>query len=494
MRCGLLLAVAALSGCVEATIGLDGAFPAGAPDGAAGDADAGASDATARDDAATHDAGVFLDSGCPAGTSTVRGTIGTTYFGERATTRLSDLSATPFAALVETSTDGDFDRYEGRGSADGTFEIPCVPDGQYMLEEKEFPTSASYTVTSSRTYERRTYARGRADSVVASSGTGLLIDIAGLDPWRDGGSWSIALPHGLHALPRLELGETSTAGLMVPVPFRLDIAKGDRVTLLQTVTATSPSGQTYTYVSRVRSVALATRDGEVELLDEMLVEPPTGRLSLDWRLPEFAAQASELAPVSRIGSFTLAVESVPAIATGHVPPLPWDKHIEVLTLTTTTADHDVRVELPLPRPVPGERLVVVVRVYIDQFPTSWFPTLLSAPLSDARDVALSVRPELGAPQDLRLNGRRITTGAGATPLLSWTPPSLGRALRYSGFLLDSTTGRVTSFDTPETQFRMPPGRLTPGHPHAAGVSSRSTSRVLELDVSRGAADYGPIVP
>jgi hypothetical protein len=81
-----------------------------------------------------------------------------------------------------------------------------------------------------------------------------------------------------------------------------------------------------------------------------------------------------------------------------------------------------------------------------------------------------VRPQLGAPQDLRLNGLPATpslSGVGQTPLVSWKPPLLGtpnlysvRVYRFTATSSGSTTRTIVgTFNTTETQFRLPPNFL-----------------------------------
>jgi hypothetical protein len=85
----------------------------------------------------------------------------------------------------------------------------------------------------------------------------------------------------------------------------------------------------------------------------------------------------------------------------------------------------------------------------------------------------TIAPRVGPAQDVRINGLPATgklTGVGQSPVVSWTPPSLGVASRYTlrvYELVATATGgtsRVTvaNLSTPQTQLRLPPGLLVAG--------------------------------
>lgn len=120
--------------------------------------------------------------GCTQGSSPVKGHLEYRYPG--GTTVPIDLSQVQYQVLVP-SGDG-YDRYPEQpvlGTAEGTFEIPDVPDGPYWLQSNVVGGAPSIAFHNQRELESTEDVLGRPDDVQVAAPTPLMIDATNLAAW-----------------------------------------------------------------------------------------------------------------------------------------------------------------------------------------------------------------------------------------------------------------------------------------------------------------------
>lgn len=449
-------------GCVADTLGLPAT--GGGPDAAR---DAGA----VADAAAPGDAGPAPDSGCPAGASTVRGSVVATYFSHEPTRTVPvDLEGRELEALVPGAA-GTFDRIPGRIDGPGAYSIPCVPEGRVYLAERFFPSIAHFEVTTSRQVTRETFERGRADAAsVQRAGTAIALNLESLEPWQEEHRLDLVTTHETIRLPAPPLGATSLQQVLSlePGTLLLDGGRGDRAAVIQYASSVGPLGEEYSSASRVITVdPFTTVDGQVASLSGTLRTPSTRPLTLHWRVSELDAHFADRTDGSRVRYYVLVVASAPRSATALGTPV-FSRRVEVdalaILMRPGTPDHTAGTAIPVL--FPEEQLVVRLFAVIQNGQSSFHPSIVIRPLG--RDVSeLVVRPELGAPRDLRV------TSAGPARALTWNAPDLGTPAYYDGFITGVDGPELWTFETTERHWTIPPDLLAPGRTYWTSVVAQS---------------------
>jgi hypothetical protein len=406
-----------------------------------------------------------------------------------------DLSTLTIGAWVPTADGLGYEYRAGTGQSDGTFSIPDVQRTPYFLQ-----LGTSYTWTTSRRHDLRRAVLGRPDAEPLPVGSQLDLRLTGLTPWKLDNDVQFHAPAvGLGYLdapncsfpgfPIVE-GETFTSGTLDyydslqacgNATHRLDGSRGDVLYVTELVGRATPG--TDATVRELRQAFQTqsmpeTSAGLFELTGTMAPLPLT-RQPVDFRLSEFEALALAAHPEVRLTMSSVHLGTLMGydefgIYTG------WPD----LAMASDTT--------------PGGGDSFMLFEYGDPYPGSW-PRFIhsvtsagvyySVPLPDGtnsqpRVIAASVisrvslrpgmthvvRPQVGPPQELRLNGLPTTTsrsGVGPTPLVSWKPPLLGlpnlyavRVYRFTATSSGSTTRTlVGTLNTTETQLRLPPNFL-----------------------------------
>ena len=406
-----------------------------------------------------------------------------------------DLSTLTIGAWVPTADGLGYEYRAGTGQSDGTFSIPDVQRTPYFLQ-----LGTSYTWTSSRRHDLRRAVLGRPDAEPLPMGSQLDLRLTGLTPWKLDNDVQFHAPAvGLGYLdapncafpgfPIVE-GETFTSGTLDyydslqacgNATHRLDGSRGDVLYVTELVGRANPG--TDATVRELRQAFQTqsmpeTSAGLFELTGTMAPLPLT-RQPVDFRISEFEAQALAAHPevqltMSSVNIGTLSGYDEFGVYTGW-PDL-------ALSLDTTPGEGDSLMTFEYGDPYPGNwprfiHSIISSRVYYSvPLPdgTNSQPRVIMASVMSRVSLRPGmthvVRPQVGPPQELRLNGLPTTTsrsGVGPTPLVSWKPPLLGipnlysvRVYRFTATSSGSTTRTlVGTLNTTETQLRLPPNFL-----------------------------------
>jgi len=401
-----------------------------------------------------------------------------------------DLSGKVVEAYVPEG--GGFRKLPGTGHADGTFEIPGVPDGPYWLRVDD-----SFRWTTERNPAVPDGGEGRPDTARATAGTRLLLHVDGARPWK-----ADDLPfysRGAGAIyPELEMvaaarpAEDATSFDLDVELFEgdplIDGGRGDRAVLGRTeVCVEKPE-----HCKRLTQAAWlppfsmtpgATTEARATLSDLALDRSTT----IDWKHSAFAALIEAANPGAIRGNASLDVFAVPSDLDG------WGYGRTLLELWApedSTSDVSPGA-LPYGNPYgAGARDEVLSAFYMPTVRVKLAGTQAGAAVrtmvgySRPMDGTAPIEPVISAPLGFEVAGMPAGPGAevagvGTTPRLRWQAPRTGLATGYSlAFYELAAQGTATSsravgryFSTAEPEAHLPPGILEAGKAYVARVSA-----------------------
>ncbi|NMO13541.1 hypothetical protein HPC49_00585 [Pyxidicoccus fallax] len=414
----------------------------------------------------------------------------------------NDLSSRNLALLVPNGST--FTQLTG-AATDGGWQFTGVPPGLYYLK-----TGSTYTVTDAREVELDSHDLGRADAVYSPVSTSPVnIHVTNLAPWmpyrrstEPGSSLQLAsgqvnLGAMLFLDEEVPTGQTSLVtsaaemwNMTGPTPI-CEAAKGDRLyvnQLSQLDAGTLPDGGALGYSTVVRSVETApfdyTADGITPLSVTGALQPvPQTPFTLDWRLSEYAAHASEVHPTATPATPDFYVmPSAYGLSHGWVGNVEQVLHLSLPPGTSS----DFSRSLSYGTPYPSSWGMVgyaqsSFRVWLDAPDGASYGVLgnlfTQARLEDL--VAGPVRPRVSPPRSLTLDGMDASTSrevGSLTPVIAWQAPALGTPSayrvtvfgpRFSSLVIKGYVYVPGSL----TQVRLPPGLLSPGAIHYLRVTA-----------------------
>jgi len=421
-----------------------------------------------------------------------------------------DLTTLPLRAWVPTVDGLGYEERPGTGFANGTFVIPNVERLPFLLQV----SATSYLWANSRTLDLSFADLGRPGVVEEPAGTQLTFALDGLVPWQDtddlelhGTNVGIDYFSGTCSNPYEPplAGGTEYTGTIDYVrslrtcgntPARLDPAQSDFLYATQLSTRNDPDagippGVELLELRRSARVVPVVADGGTDggtaptlVLKGTLLPVPTQPQAIDFRASEYESLALAANPGATLSLDSLWVSTLPRyLEYGQYAGFP----DLALANNWQPGKGDLSLNLEYGNPYPREwpRVITAqatVRVsYAADLADGGvaLPARYSA-LASTQTVLVdgkrpTLTPRVGPAQELRINGQPFTstgklTGVGLTPVVSWRPPSLGTASRYSVRVYELVatatggTSRVTvaNLSTPQTQLRLPPGLLADG--------------------------------
>jgi hypothetical protein len=416
----------------------------------------------------------------------VKGTYLNTYIWGVSEATAPPIEGISVAALVPQPSGG-YTTIEGSFYEDGTFEIPGVPPGSYLLKIQSDGAAPYFYWTKERVIEVGYLYANRPDTrPVTISPTSMVFEVGGMSPWQETDVIEIlSQGAGAFGLPFFELtpGVTSLEGAsfdafeMFPGNL-IDGSKGDLLYVTQLVTRDA-GGAPYTSIGKVFTPPpFSMQDGQPTTLTGSFSDVPQKTLSVDWKRSAFGALAKDVHPSAALfdSSFSLVAEyGGTSRITATIPPalLSFSGDSETVT--------DFAGELSYGNPFPSAWGLVATA-------SASFSLSVMLPGADASKLltgevycstllgdksSLTLLPGLGPVEDILVNGKPTAdwlTGAGLAPTVSWSPPAMGTAARYRVVLrrLDPNapnagTSFVGSFSTAETSIALPEGLLGAGN-------------------------------
>jgi hypothetical protein len=382
-------------------------------------------------------------------------------------------------------TQGRSPRYvAGSGSKDGSFVVPDVPSGRFLLILKLGDGVPSCVASDGnvRAFDLGEEIPGEPVSSEPLLGpkSNIALTLTNLAPWGVGDSLllvrNLASTFGFRGSffqPGVTMGTLS-----VPYEHRLGIdgpGRGDEMLILQQGSTVTADGLTiWTTRAAGKTKALHTVDGQTVMASESLQAlPADGVVAFDVRRSQFLP----FAPGEPSASGDPSVE----IDMGRSLPGMNDLGtFDTSLIETTDGVTDVQIDARESNPYPATWTRFAHATVL--FPISMFVPGGMRPLVDAarmhvadRDEVLKaapIVPRLGPPRAPQVAGRPAEVpqiGVGLTPTLSWSAPTLGQPTLYQIFVsridvgVDATdTSTLASIATDQTSFTVPPGVLERG--------------------------------
>ncbi len=339
---------------------------------------------------------------------------------------------------------------------------------------------------------------GRSD-VVFTNDTTVMLDATGLAPWASGDRIEVVnsnagavefYPTSVEAEPGLLPGATMTAGTEVDWSGGEVDASEDGATLVYQLALTTAG--TYAAIETLASVGDFTMVGAGTLLLEPSLTGVTAdeTLTATFQRSAFEALRADLGPnvlATTAATWSLLVDALPpAVLPGALEMSTPDLVVDSSPAATTDLAVDYSYSNPLATGgvpwseyVIAEYSVLVANSAIQL--ASYDGIAVALPIDMVRTAGM-IAPVLSAPTGLQINGDdgyASNESVGATPTLTWQPPSLGTTSGYEIFVTayDATgvrLGYVLVAYTGETSFEIPDGLLVAGQRNIAQITAISS--------------------
>ena len=404
-----------------------------------------------------------------------------------------NLSGGSVAALVPNGTGG-YKRIPGTGTSTGTFSIPNVPTGFYLLQLG----SGKYLWTSNSTINADSYQNYRSTAAGASPGTTFTTDVANLNPWRDTDYFEVMAPNSCG-------GDflTGTAGLAGETTFKgtfgysnnlIDYTKGDHTYVTQLITQ-PVGGYDFTALGRyfAPSNFVLANGGNTKLTGtfETITSNQTFRANINGA--DLAAQALKLHPGSTLILSKIYLDAYPgSLSEGPTFCLPdlvvYDLLLDpTKKLVTANADlGNVSYGNPFPStwPLLSGYFYIAQANYLAPGATKtaawwnvfgdWTTTMPTTTSPITPLVGMVTNPTVAG-----VNFFNNHTGIGLTPTLRWAPPKVGTANYYNvtvSQLVNSGGSTqilgLATLQTQSTSITIPPGLLSSGKAYVFAIAAR----------------------
>ncbi|MBM7118848.1 Ig-like domain-containing protein [Archangium primigenium] len=422
-----------------------------------------------------------------------------------ATRVADDLSTREIGAWVPTPDGTGYTWSAGQGASDGTFSIPQVPGGFFLVRFGD-----QYLWTDQRRLDFSEPKLGRADLTLEEEPFPITLELAGLSPWRPGDDLRLYAPGagvgfaGLQACSFEDFGwpaegaTTFSGGADFPTfmescglrPPRFDAR--DTLYLDQLVARTEPgTGLLYQELRRSTRVQGPVRAPGAPLqVQGTLVPLPLIERDLIFRASLFEPLALAAHPSATLSG---QVATLGLQADAHDTGIANTGWPDIASAETPSRRGDFTAHFQYGNPYPSTwtpfayTLVGARVAYTLELPgggtTSPVNVTTSLAVREALPATgpLTIQPRVGPAQNLALNGVSATgrrTDVGFTPLVSWTPHAIDTTTHYQvrlqRFVFFGTYAyreHVATLSTSATQVRLPPGLLVAGERYLLQVVS-----------------------
>lgn len=443
---------------------------------------------------------------------TITGTEIVSYVTETGTVDVpDDLSKTPITAYVPNGSSG-YDAITGSGTSDGHYIIPNVAAGYYLLQ-----IGSSYFWTSANNIDTGSQVQGRPHSTQSAIGEHLNINVALSVP--------IESPAGIFELVDFNTSSASTetswnAGSSIfnqslywVGTALIQASMGDKAYFvhLNQTSHWGGAGET-SYIVGTQSemtpaLSIEMTSGVVSNVNSAATQGTPETFRGNFELSAFGALNTEIA-TGTDQSFGYLVAGVaaapPSAGQGGFPEL-FDSNrqlgilatFEIFPFSASSPDLDLGdVNYRNGFPADYKKLVfarwgVPVNFtvpVINGVSPSGLTAYISLNSLTMPAANRPISPLLGPVTNLSLDSVGVfsspLTNASLTPNITWGPPNLGNASFYQIDLLQFTTGacghyecavptNVATFQTQQTNLKLPPGLLLPSSTYVLVVTAKN---------------------
>jgi hypothetical protein len=422
------------------------------------------------------------------GPTSVQGTNVLTFVNDTTmSTQPVDLSSTTINAFVPDGMGG-FAMLAGTGLADGTFSIPNVPQGSYLLQ-----IGTQYFVTTSHSLDLGFTQQGRADAVTAPAGSTVAFS-GNILPWDTVTSGLfVAIPQlGMDAVTidasqLLQGATTMTNNVLLdwsqnPPSLLVDASKGDQLLVTQFArNMTAPAIYDFVAGFGVAMPFTQTAGAQSNAIVNIASVPASQSFMLDWPRSQFDALLASTGPNAGfrqsalilfsslqanshfLGNGTLVstadnlqTDVQQLISYGDPYPASWTEAVQVQYLSSI-----------VPQVVGAEAPSQIGGFIINELASNLNGKTIAPRLGTVSSVRIANTDALGPPIT-------ITT---LTPTVSWVAPTLGVPRYYRVQVADlQGTGIITivnagQIQTEDTSVTLPPGLLQAGHTYDLRITA-----------------------
>jgi hypothetical protein len=427
--------------------------------------------------------------------SDVTGTVVNTYYSEAAPLKVPiPLNQVQVEALVWDGSKWTI--FPGYGQMDGSFTIPAVPAGEFMLD-----LAGTYVYTSAHKLDLGTEISGRPSATASSPGTQIGGTITNLSPWQttDQIEWYDANAGGAaYSFVAIAPPAMATA-LTVQQPSTwkgalVEGAKADVLYATQIIPQSAPAGQYYTVGRFLSLMGVQQQDATLtSVMGSFTTVAADQTTAIDFRASEFAKQASAVNPNASGYGAAFDLATLPGAAQAGLIGYETD-----LLLVAPPGSNDVNlgtVNYANPFPAAWGTSVYAGESFSVQFTA---PGASSATkhygsvfvqLPPAQAAAGPIHLGVSPVQSPMVDGKSAfgsLAGISLTPVLSWSAPAAGTPTAYRVVVYQvansggsSTMQYVTTIATTSTTLPFPPNVLEKG----SGYVFVITALVSPIDAS-----------
>jgi hypothetical protein len=387
-----------------------------------------------------------------------------------------DLSTMTVAAFAPNGVGG-YTFLPGSGTSSGTFTIPSVPSGFYLLQ-----LGSIYLWTSNTTVNADFDSAERFDTTPANQNTTVTFDLTNLHAWQDTDFFEMVCPNNAaFDSYAATAGQTTLTGTF-PYFGNLSIGtEGDQYYLIQLITQ-NVSGLSFIAAGRYMAPPKFTQtqgsDTPINGRLKTLAQKYTFEANINGA--DLAAQALAANPKATLDATVIALDVYPgSLAKGEntsTPDLVGYGFGNNPLLTTNGDLGQVSYGNPFSSTWPLFDIYQwqAYTIYTAPGATNGAPIFTLAAGDDATlpTSANPIKPLVGVLSKPSINHKNFfadRTGVGTTPTLKWSPPSVGTATFYAVqvFQVANNGGNTTKtliarLITPRTSLLIPKGLLSAG--------------------------------
>ena len=407
-----------------------------------------------------------------------------------------DLSAVTIAAYVPNGSG--YNVIPGSGTSSGTFTIPGVPAGYYLLQ---FGTAYLWTnATKVNLDSNNGY---RSTIVAADSNTQWTFNLANLNAWQSTDVFEIACPNNLSFESTFDyLYGGVTDGAMAftgtyPYVGNLSAASQKDVYYTAQLVTQDIHGYPMPALARYYAVPKFTQaqDSNTSINGTLKTIAQTKTLEGNANGADLATQALAVNPGATLLDTTFALDVYPgSLAKGFItdtPDLIWYQGYPGGPPEITGNGDIGPIAYGNPYPA-GWSLFVIYEYDAATYYTAPGATNSHALVTNAYGYTPTlpsstspIAPLVGVAQTPSVNGNSFfanQSGVGLTPTLAWSAPSVGTATFYRVrvYQLINNNGNtrmpiIATLNTQGTSLQMPPGLLAAGQAYVFLINARYTS-------------------
>ena len=387
-----------------------------------------------------------------------------------------DLSTSTIGAFAPNGAGG-YTFEPGSGTSSGTFTIPNVPSGFYLLQ-----LGSLYLWTSNTVVDADTTQAFRSDVVQADQNTTVTFNLTNLSAWQDTDFFEIGCTNN-NTIDSFvgTVGEKTFTGTFEYFGGLSVGSEGDQYYVIQLITQ-NVGGFPFIAAGRYMAPAKFNQaqgsDTPINGKLRTLAQNKAFEANIDGA--DLAAQALKANPKATLDATVIALDAFPGgLATGESTSTPDLVGYDFGNSTLITTNGDLG---PVHYGNPFSSKWHLFDAYIWQAYTTY-----TAPgatngtpiftLAGGHDTKLPtttspITPVIDVVNNPTINHKNFftdRTGVGTTPTLKWSPPSLGTATYYSVQIFhlannggNTTKTSIANLYTSRTSLLVPKGLLTAG--------------------------------